>query len=62
MISSIIDVPRRHDQNDLFGINVYQDALIDFVKHTDTPITIALQGEWGSGKTLLMILHLFVEK
>ncbi len=62
MISSIIDVPRQHDQNDLFGINVYQDALIDFVKHTDTPITIALQGEWGSGKTSLMILHLFVEK
>ena len=54
MISSIIDVPRQHDQNDLFGINVYQDALIDFVKHTDTPITIALQGEWGSGKTSLM--------
>ncbi len=56
MISSIIDVPRQHDQNDLFGINVYQDALIDFVKHTDTPITIALQGEWGSGKTSLMNL------
>jgi hypothetical protein len=56
MISSIIDVPRQHDQNDLFGINVYQDALIDFIKHTDTPITIALQGEWGSGKTSLMNL------
>lgn len=56
MFSSIIDVPRQHDQNDLFGINVYQDALIDFVKHTDTPITIALQGEWGSGKTSLMNL------
>lgn len=42
MISSIIDVPCQHDQSDLFGINVYQDALIDFVKHTDTPITIAL--------------------
>lgn len=56
MISSIIDVPRQHDQNDLFGIKVYQDALIDFVKHTDTPITIALQGEWGSGKTSLMNL------
>lgn len=56
MISSIIDVPRQHDQEDLFGINVYQDALIDFIKNTDTPITIALQGEWGSGKTSLMNL------
>lgn len=56
MISSVIDVPRQHDQDDLFGINVYQDALIDFVKNTDTPITIALQGEWGSGKTSLMNL------
>lgn len=56
MISSIIDVPRQHDQSDLFGIKVYQDALIDFVRNTDTPITIALQGEWGSGKTSLMNL------
>lgn len=56
MKSSIIDVPRRHDQEDLFGIKVYQDALIRYVKLTDTPITIALQGEWGSGKTSLMNL------
>lgn len=56
MKSSIIDVPRRHDQEDLFGIKVYQDALIKYIKLTDTPITIALQGEWGSGKTSLMNL------
>ena len=54
MRSSIIDVPRQHQQSDLFGIQVYQDALIKFIEHTDTPITIALQGEWGSGKTSLM--------
>lgn len=56
MKSSIIDMPRRHDQADLFGIKIYQDALIQYIKHTDTPITIALQGEWGSGKTSLMNL------
>ena len=56
MKSSIIDVPRKHDQEDLFGIKVYQDALIRYIKLTDTPITIALQGEWGSGKTSLMNL------
>ena len=56
MKSSIIDVPRKHTQDDLFGIQVYQDALIEYIKLTDTPITIALQGEWGSGKTSLMNL------
>lgn len=54
MKSSIIDVPRKPSQEDLFGIQVYQDALIKYIRLTDTPITIALQGEWGSGKTSLM--------
>ncbi len=54
MKSSVIDVPRQYSQNDLFGIQVYQDALIKFIKLTDTPITIALQGEWHSRKTSLM--------
>jgi hypothetical protein len=56
MKSSIIDVPRKHTQEDLFGIQVYQEALIKYIRLTDTPITIALQGEWGSGKTSLMNL------
>lgn len=56
MKSSIIDVPRKHTQADLFGISVYQDALVKYIRLTDTPITIALQGEWGSGKTSLMNL------
>ena len=56
MKSSIIDVPRKHTQDDLFGIQMYQEALVDYVRLTDTPITIALQGEWGSGKTSLMNL------
>ena len=56
MKSSIIDVPRKHTQDDLFGIQVYQNALIKYIKLTDTPITVALQGEWGSGKTSLMNL------
>lgn len=54
--SGIIDVPRQHTQADLFGIKVYQDALVQYIRLTDTPITIALQGEWGSGKTSLMNL------
>lgn len=54
MKSSIIDVPRKYTEEDLFGIHKYQKALIKFISLTDTPITIALQGEWGSGKTSLM--------
>ena len=32
MKSSIIDVPRKHTQEDLFGIQVYQDALIEYIR------------------------------
>lgn len=53
-ISSIVDVPKKADAEDLFGINKYEQGLIQFINHSDTPITIAIQGEWGSGKTSLM--------
>ncbi len=59
--TSIIDVPRRgkttedpHRDPDLLGIECYEKALVEFILNADTPITIALQGEWGSGKTSLM--------
>ncbi|HAR20337.1 MAG TPA: hypothetical protein DCR46_06710 [Cytophagales bacterium] len=60
--SSVIDIPRGiidnngviQLENDLFGINNYEEALIDFIHQAETPLTIALQGEWGSGKTSLM--------
>ena len=32
MKSSLIDAPRQHDQDDLLGMNPYQDALIKFIK------------------------------
>lgn len=54
MKSSIIDVPRQPQEDDLFGIQVYQNALIRYIQLTDPPITISLQGEWGSGITSLM--------
>ena len=56
MKSSIIDFPRKKNEADLFGIQKYQNALVEFVNHSHTPLTIALQGEWGSGKTSLMNL------
>lgn len=36
---------------DTLGIQKYVDVLSKFVKTTDTPMTIGIQGEWGSGKT-----------
>lgn len=54
--SSIIDVPRKYNQEDLFGIEKYQIGLQQFIRNADTPLTVALQGEWGSGKTSLMNL------
>ena len=52
--TSIIDVPKGAKNPDLLGIDKYKSALIRFIQGTDTPITIAIQGEWGSGKTSLM--------
>lgn len=56
-LTSIRDIPRNaaiasHD--DSFGITPFEQGLTKFIEGTDTPITIALQGEWGSGKTSLM--------
>lgn len=53
-LTSITDMPRLSNQLDSFGIDPYEKGLIKFIKGSCTPITIALQGEWGSGKTSLM--------
>lgn len=52
--SSIVDVPKKASETDLFGIDKYKNGLIKFINHSDTPLTIAIQGEWGSGKTSLL--------
>jgi predicted KAP-like P-loop ATPase len=54
--SSIIDLPRDASKGneDSFSIKPFEDGLTEFIKNANTPLTIALQGEWGSGKTSLM--------
>jgi len=52
--SSITDLPKGALEEDRFGIKPFERGLIKFIENTSTPITIALQGEWGSGKTSLM--------
>ncbi len=51
--SSLADNPLKVPLND-FGTEHYVNGLIRFIENSDAPITIALQGEWGSGKTSLM--------
>ena len=43
-LTSVIDVPRQTGQIDLFGIDKYKDALVEFIGTTTTPITVAIQG------------------
>ena len=52
--SNLIDVPRLAGADDLLGIDKYTHALTKFISTANMPITLAIQGEWGSGKTSLM--------
>lgn len=51
--TSLSDLPFNENIND-FGTARYVNGLIKFIENSSAPITIALQGEWGSGKTSLM--------
>lgn len=48
------DKPVASITEDLFHVEVYVDALCQFIETCDTPMTISIQGDWGSGKTSMM--------
>ena len=50
----IVDQALGPGGQDSLEISSYHEALVDFIKKTDTPMTIGVQGEWGSGKTSLL--------
>ena len=50
----IVDEALNSGGEDALNIAPYKEALVDFIKRTDTPMTIGVQGEWGSGKTSLL--------
>ena len=50
----IVDQALGPGGQDSLKIASYHEALVDFIKQTDTPMTIGVQGEWGSGKTSLL--------
>jgi hypothetical protein len=62
--SNIIDKPRKAGAPDLLGVDDYMHALIKFIETCNMPTTIAIQGEWGSGKTSMLnqIKHKLCEK
>ncbi|UTH14177.1 KAP family P-loop NTPase fold protein [Macrococcus equipercicus] len=45
------DTPISESKHDKFEIIPYVEALGEFIEYCETPITIALQGGWGTGKT-----------
>lgn len=48
------DIPLSDRGSDSFEISKYVDGLVSFIKECDTPMTVAIQGDWGSGKTSMM--------
>lgn len=48
------DKPIEKLENDTFGISRYINGLCTFILHCETPMTISIQGDWGSGKTSMM--------
>mgnify|MGYP001302269568 CR=1 FL=1 len=60
----IIDEPVQPGSQDNLDINIHSKSLIRFIENSNTPITIGIQGEWGSGKTSLLntIYHHFESK
>lgn len=48
------DRPLESVAQDSLGLRDYAQSLADFIRHCDTPFTVAVQGDWGTGKTSLM--------
>lgn len=47
----VTDVPVAQVRQDRLGLQTYCQGLADFIERCPTPMTIALQGDWGTGKT-----------
>ena len=48
------DKPVANINEDLFNVEVYVNALCSFIRSCETPMTVSIQGDWGSGKTSMM--------
>ena len=50
----IVDEPISGKEFDFLDIHKHAGALVKFIVSTETPMTVGVQGEWGSGKTSLL--------
>ena len=48
------DIPIEKNEQDQFSTSSYVKAMSEFILECDTPMTIAIQGDWGTGKTSMM--------
>jgi len=55
-LSCFSDQPIKSQHDDHLKNNQYARGLLEFIKIADAPITIGIQGGWGSGKTSLINL------
>ncbi|TWP43242.1 AAA family ATPase [Lentzea tibetensis] len=57
-VRPVSDRPISSDDEDFLGYASYAAALVELISdaRTETPLTISVQGPWGSGKTSLMRL------
>lgn len=54
MVNNIIgvtDIPCNDEQQDMLDITKYVGGLEKFIRKCPTPMSIAIQGDWGTGKT-----------
>lgn len=54
--SSVTDQPIHSIAEEALDIRDYAESLVEFIDHCATPLTIGIQGEWGSGKTSVMYM------
>ena len=50
-LMGITDIPCSEEDQDLLDIKKYVDGLEKFIRNCPTPMSIAIQGDWGTGKT-----------
>ncbi len=50
----LTDLPWKAEREDILGIEKYVKGLADFIRHCPTPMSIAIQGDWGTGKTSII--------
>ena len=53
-MTGIVDEALGEGEEDRLNVSSYTNALVNFIKETNTPMTIGIQGEWGSGKTSML--------